>query len=179
MFIRVLSLVAMLAWMVAPCSAEALKLNKEKSKVEFVGKKTDGSHKGGFKEFTVDAKADTDSPDKSTINIEIDTESLWSDDAKLTEHLKNPDFFNVRKYPKIKFESTKIEVDGESATITGKLTMLDQTSEIKVPVKVNMSETSIALIADFKLDRTKFGMGYGKGKIDDQVEISAELKFDR
>lgn len=180
MLVRCLSVLALLVWTAVPSSAETLKLNKEKSKIEFVGKKTDGSHKGGFKEFSTETKADMDSPDKSSIKIEIDAESLWSDDEKLTAHLKNPDFFNVRKYPKITFESTKISVDGdESATIVGKLTLLDQTSEIKVPCKVSISDTSITIDADFKLDRTKFGMSYGKGKINDEVEVSAVLVFAR
>jgi polyisoprenoid-binding protein YceI len=180
MFIRCFSLVVVLSWLAVPSFAQTLKLNKEKSKIDFVGKKTDGAHKGGFKVFSTEAKADMDAPENSSLKIEIETDSLWSDDAKLTDHLKNPDFFNVRKYPKIVFESTKIEVDGdESATMTGKLTMLDKTVEIKVPCKTSLGETGITLNAEFKLDRTQFGMSYGKGKINDEVEIDCTLQFDR
>jgi polyisoprenoid-binding protein YceI len=35
------------------------------------------------------------------------------------------------------------------------------------------------LTAEFKLDRTKFGMEYGKGKINDEVEVTASLAFKR
>ncbi len=159
-------------------AADPLKLDKEKSKITFVGKKTDGKHSGGFKEFTVDAKADMEDPTKSSLAIEITTDSLFSDDEKLTGHLKNPDFFDVRKHPKIKFVSTKIEVAGETeATITGKLTMLGKEIELKVPCKVDASDTGITLEAKFKLDRTKWGMTYGEGKIDKEVEIDATMKF--
>ncbi len=58
-------------------SAQDLKLDLEKSKIDFVGKKPAGeSHKGGFKEFTADAKVDFDSPEKSTLTIDIKTASL-------------------------------------------------------------------------------------------------------
>jgi polyisoprenoid-binding protein YceI len=157
---------------------QPLKLNKEKSKIDFLGKKTDGQHAGGFKEFTVEAKADFETPANSSLQITIDATSLWSDDAKLTDHLKNPDFFDVRKYPKITFQSTKIESEGEGkAVIHGKMKMLDKEVEVKVPCDVEMNEDSITLKGKWKLDRSKFGMTYGAGKIDNDVEITSNLVF--
>lgn len=176
------SIVAVLAcaWLIAPAQAESLKLVKDKSKIDFVGKKTDGSHKGGFKEFKVEADANVDAPEKSKLKIEIETKSLWSDDEKLTDHLKNPDFFDVRKYPTIKFEMTGMEGVGTDApTLIGKLTMLEKTYDLRVPCKATMSDSEIILEADFKLDRTKWGMNYGAGKINNEVEIKSKLHFDR
>ncbi len=161
-------------------AADVLKLNKEKSKIGFVGKKTDGKHEGGFKEFTAEANANWDDPSKSTLQIDIDTGSLWSDNDGLTNHLKNPDFFDVRKYKSIKFQSTKIEHESEtSAKITGKLTLLDKTEEIVVPCKVEVSDTAVIVEADFKIDRTKWGMNYGTEKINKEVDITATLTFKR
>lgn len=159
---------------------DALKLVKEKSEITFVGKKTDGQHSGGFKEFKVDCEANFDDPSKSSITIDIDADSLFSDDEKLTNHLKNPDFFDVRKYPSITFESTKIEPSSDrEATITGKMKMLDKTVEIKVPCKVTAGDSSVELKADFKIDRTAWGMTYGEGKIEKEVQVIATLTFSR
>ena len=163
----------------SPAYAENWTLDAEKSKIDFVGKKPDGAHKGGFKGFKSEVKADLENPQNGSMKLEIEAESLWSDDPKLTEHLKNPDFFDVKKYPTIKFESTKIDMQGEEGTITGKLTLLDKTIEVKVPVKAEVSDSSVKVIADFKIDRTKWGMNYGKGKIDDEVSLKAELVFAR
>ncbi len=159
---------------------ETLEPNMEKCKITFVGSKPDGKHEGGFKKFKVDAEADFEDPSQSSLRIEIATESVWSDDKKLTAHLKAPDFFNVRKYPKIVFEATEIEPeDEEAATITGELKMLDKTEELEVPVVVEVDESTVKLVAEFKLDRTKWGMTYGKGKIHDDVKVVAEFVFDR
>ena len=158
---------------------ETLKADKEKSKISFVGKKSDGKHEGGFKDFKSEAKVDMETPDKSSLMIEIKTDSLWSDNEMLTAHLKNPDFFDVKKYPTIKFESTKIEVNGEEATITGKMTMLDKTVEIKIPTKSEINEKSLKVVAEFKIDRTKWGMNSAQGKVDNEVAIKAELVFPR
>jgi polyisoprenoid-binding protein YceI len=154
-----------------------------KSKIEFVGKKSDGQHSGGFKDFEALANVVDDSPEKSTLKITIKTDSLFSDDERLTGHLKNPDFFDVKKHPTITFESTKIAMDKEdpehAGTITGKLTMLGHEESLEVPVEVDADEEEINLVAKFKLDRTKWGMVYGEGKIDKEVEITATLHFDR
>jgi polyisoprenoid-binding protein YceI len=170
--------VALFGMVSTTLAADPLKLNAEKSSIEFVGKKTDGEHAGGFKKFTVDAKADMENPANSSMTIVIDTTSIWSDDTKLTDHLKNPDFFDVRKFPEIKFESTKVEPESESkATIIGKLTMLGKTAEVKVPCDVVASDSGIELTAKFEIDRTQWGMSYGVGKIKKEVAITAKMSF--
>lgn len=180
MLSRCAATIAVLAFLVSPALAEKLNLSKEKSKIGFVGKKADGEHKGGFKEFKVEGDANLEAPEKSKLQIDIDTTSLWSDDEQLTDHLKNPDFFDVKKYPKITFEMTGMEGAGsESPTLIGKLTMLGKTSELRVPCQASLSDSELILEADFNLDRTKWGMTYGKGKIKDEVVIKATLHFER
>ena len=170
-------LVALAACVVSPLqAAEDYKVSTEKSKIAFVGKKADGQHKGGFKKVTGSAQVDHETPENGSIKLEIDTASIWSDDEKLTAHLKNPDFFNVRKHPKITFESTKIEHTGEgTGVIIGKLTMLDKTVETKVPVKAEKTDDGILVQATFKIDRTKWGMNYGEGKILNDVDLVADI----
>ncbi len=179
---KLLAWIVALALVVSPAvAADQYKINSEKSKVDFVGKKKDGQHKGGFKKISGEGVADHDAPEKGSLKMTIDTTSLWSDDAKLTDHLKNPDFFHVSKHPTITFESTKIELKGETeANITGKLTMLGKTVETTVPVKVAMpNENTLELTATFKIDRTKWGMNYGEGKIEKDVELVASIVMNK
>lgn len=162
--------------------AEELTLDKDGSKIEFVGTKPDGKHNGGFKKFEVAAIADFENPGRSSINIQIDATSLWSDDEKLTNHLKSPDFFDVRKHPSITFESTEIVPgDGEDhkATIKGSMQMLGKSVELDVPAEAIVTDETIELTANFEIDRTKWGMEYGQGKVNNTVKISAKLKLKR
>lgn len=160
--------------------AEELKLDTEKSKIEFVGTKPDGKHDGGFKKFTAVAEKDAETPSDSSMAIKIDATSLWADDDRLTAHLKSPDFFDVRKHPEITFESTKV-IHGEqgAATIIGKLKMLGKEVEVKIPVKSKSTDEAIVMLTAFTIDRTKWGMTYGQGKVDNEVKISADLHFKR
>lgn len=162
--------------------ADELNLVLEESSIEFVGSKPDGKHKGGFKKFESSAIADFEDPTRSSLNIQIDTKSLWSDDEKLTNHLKSPDFFNVRKHPSITFESIEI-VHGEGETpkakINGDMNMLGQSVPIEVPILAEVTEETVKVTAEFSIDRTKWGMVYGKGKIEDEVKITAKLVYKR
>jgi len=88
-------------------------ITPETSKIEFVGSKKEGKHDGGFKAFTGSIKTADSDITKSTINVEIDTDSIWTDDdgkmKKLTPHLKSPDFFDAKKHPKASFISKEIK----------------------------------------------------------------------
>lgn len=157
-------------------AADPLKLDAKNSKIEFVGKKADGQHVGGFKTFKVDSTANPASLSAGVLTIEIDTASIWSDDDRLTNHLKNPDFFDVRKHPKIKFVSSKIEQESPTkATITGDLTMLGKTESVTLPAELKTDGKSLQLVTSFKIDRTKWGMNYGVGKVNNEVDVTATL----
>ena len=54
-----------------------------------------------------------DKLEDSTVEVEIDTNSLSSGFAALDEHLKSADFFDVETYPTATFKSTSIEMTGE------------------------------------------------------------------
>ncbi|MEM8911347.1 MAG: YceI family protein [Planctomycetota bacterium] len=136
--------------------ADGLQLDSANSKIEFVGTKPGGSHDGGFKDFTASATIDPANPLSGTLSIEIDSTSLWSDHPKLTNHLKNPDFFDVRKFPKISFKSTEM-MPGESAgagMVKGEMTMLGKTNEVEFPVTCAVDGTTCTLTGEFKIDRT-------------------------
>ena len=162
-------------------AAETLQPVMDKCQITFVGGKPDGStHDGGFKKFKIDAQADFEDASQSSLRIEIDTASLYADDPRLEAHLKNPDFFDVRKYPTAVFESTSIQSDDENqATIVGKLKLLGKVEEVKIPVKVDHSEDSVKLSGNFKLDRTKWGMTYGRegNKINKDVDVRVAFEF--
>jgi polyisoprenoid-binding protein YceI len=151
----------------APVFAAEAKLSGENTKIEFVGTKTDGKHEGGFKTVTGTASAEK-------ISVEIDCDSLYSDDAKLTAHLKSPDFFNVKENPKAKFVSTKIAKSDKGYTVTGDLTLNGKTKSIEFPATIDTSK-GFKLTAEFKINKEDFGMAYGKGKINNEVSLKVSV----
>lgn len=154
---------------------KTLQLNGENTKIEFVGSKPDGKHDGGFKTLKGTATGDLADPTTIRFHVEIDTESLWSDDPKLTAHLKNPDFFDVRKHPKASFKTTKIEKRDIGLIVTGELSILGVTKPIRFPAKLETTDQGLTFSTQFEIDRTNYGMNYGQGKINNLVKIKVSI----
>ncbi len=145
--------------------------------IEFTGTKKDGKHDGGFKKLAGTATVSGIDATTTKIDVTIETDSLWSDDAKLTGHLKSPDFFDVKTNPTAKFVATKVEngkVEGH--IITGNLTINGKTKSITFKAKITATEGKLAIVAIFEIDRTDFGMTFGEGKIDKKVAIRLKVE---
>jgi polyisoprenoid-binding protein YceI len=96
---------------------------------------------------------------------------MYSDDAKLTTHLKSPDFFEVKKFPQAKFVTTKVVRVGLENKVTGDLTMHGKTKSVTFPINFKHTLQGLNADATLKIDRTQWGITYGKGMIDDEVAI--------
>ena len=160
----------------AAAGAAEYDLTGKNTTITFVGTKPNGKHEGGFKSVTGTASVPGDDLTKLKITLDIDCNSLYSDNPKLTAHLKSPDFFGVKSNPSAKFVSTKVEKAGSQYKITGDLTMLGKTNSVTVPAQITMSGGTLAIAANFKIDRTQWGMSYGKGKVDDDVSLTVNIK---
>lgn len=171
----------------APTAAkgEALAITAENSKVEFTGSKVTGKHDGGFKAFSGTIDLVNSKPEESSVTVDIDATSVFSDNDGLTDHLKSPDFFDTAKFPKAGFKSTKL-VAGATApanyTVTGDLDLHGQVKSITFPAKIDVSADGVTVTAEFSINRKDFGIVYA-GKADDlirdDVVIRLNLKTDR
>src|SRR3954452_1051546 len=74
-------------------------LNGDNTKVGFVGTKPGGKHIGGFKTLTGTATYDGKDATTLKFTVDIDMSSTFTDNNMLTDHLKSPDFFNVKVNP--------------------------------------------------------------------------------
>ncbi|MBI1902082.1 MAG: YceI family protein [Planctomycetia bacterium] len=152
-------------------------LSPENTKIQFVGThsppKAPDPRTGGFAKFTGKAEVDADGKALKTVSVEIDTNSIWTQIDKLTNHLKSQDFFDARENPTAKFESTKIEPgDAGKCTITGNLTLLKTTKEISFPATVAVGDDGLTLTAEFDIDRMEFGIGKDQAGVENIVKMT-------
>ena len=150
---------------------QSFALSGDNTKLTFVGSKANGKHEGGFAKLVGTATVSDGNPATLKLEATIETDSLFSDDAKLTAHLKSPDFFSVKDNPKATFKSTKVEKTEKGYTITGDLTLLGKTKPVTMPATVAVTGDALTFSSDFQIDQTDWGMVYGKGKIDDVVKL--------
>ena len=149
------------------------------SEILFTGSKVTGSHSGGFKSFTGAFTVAGNALAGTGQKITIDMNSLWSDNDKLTEHLKSGDFFNVAKHPESSFELTGLKsVSGSQFEVSGNLTLNGTSKNITFPASAEVSEGKAKIHAKFDINRKDFGIVYA-GKADDLIrdEVVIELKL--
>ena len=163
------------------CGGEGSKmaLTPANTKIDFIGTKPNGKHEGGFAKFSGSIENITPGLKGAKITVEIQTGSLFSDNAKLTQHLLSADFFEAKAHPQAKFVSTAIEPKKDGAgthVITGDLTLRGTTKSISFPAKVQQSGGALDLSSEFTINKKDFGMTYGEGKIHNDVKIKVAVK---
>ena len=141
------------------------------SKVEWVGAKVTGDHTGGFK--VVQGSAVVKDGVLSQITAEIDINSIFSDNAKLTKHLLNKDFFEVASFPKAIFTSSKIE----EGNIQGTLDMKSIKKDISFPAKISVTPQAVDIQAEFTINRRLWNINYD-GRANNLIKDNVLIKLD-
>ena len=164
-------------------STEASAITPDNATIGFVGSKVTGSHVGGFKLFKGSFEVDPTKLESSKITAEIDTNSIFTDTDRLTNHLKSPEFFDVAKFPTSTFVSTGIEAGAKDPkakdathTVTGNLTLHGVTKSISFPAKIAASGDKATLDSEFFINRKDFGITY-PGKANDLIRDEVVIKL--
>lgn len=132
----------------------------------------------GSVRFDKEAKA-------GTIDIVVQTASVYSGSKGFDEHLRTADLFDVAKHPTMRFVSDHLVFDGERLVeVPGQLTLLGQTHPLTLKALqfrcyANPRAKTEACGGDFEavIDRTQWGMDYlVKVGIPKSVRIGATIE---
>jgi polyisoprenoid-binding protein YceI len=161
-----------------PANAETLAITPENSKVEFVAAKVTRSHNGSFKQFSGAIDLVNNSPEQSRVTIDVQANSVVTDEPDLTKHLQTPDFFDVAKFPKATFTSTKIEPlsSGGTHNITGNFELHGVKKAITFPATIQVAADKVIVSAEFSINRKDWNLTY-PGKADDLIRDGVVIKL--
>jgi polyisoprenoid-binding protein YceI len=144
------------------------KVDEEVSKVRWTGYKVGGSHFGtvGIKEGVVYEKDGVFAGGRFVMDmaqIVVDDIEDLEQNKKLTNHLKNEDFFNVEKYPETTFELTQVlqEYGTNMYSVVGIMTIKDVTKEVGILAHIIKEGDKYIVDSKFALDRSLFNVRYG------------------
>lgn len=145
---------------------------------------------GQFSTYEGSVIATNDDFSDAKINFVIDVNSVDTDNEKRDAHLKNADFFETEKYPKMTFISTSVEKIAEGKyNLKGKLTLHGVTKEISLAmtyggtVKDPWGNTKAGLKVTGVINRTDFGLKYnsvleaGSLMIGEEVTITCKVEL--
>src|SRR2546426_3508372 len=146
--------------------------------------------KGHFNVLSGQLRIDEAHPESSWVEAEVDAASIDTRDEKRNGHLRSPDFFDVEKFPKITFKSTKVEhVGGQDYKVTGDLTMHGVTRQVTFNAeyagqlqKDAFGLRRAGLAAKATINRKDFGLNWnvaletGGVMVSDKVNIEIDLE---
>ncbi len=115
-----------------------------------------------------------DSLSNSFFRVTIKSESINTDNITRDRHLKEEDYFDVKKYPLISFVSGNIQKTGKNQyVVSGRLTIKKETRDIQIPFSVDRSGSGLLFDGSFKMNRRDYGVGGGSTISD---ELTVEIK---
>jgi polyisoprenoid-binding protein YceI len=147
---------------------------------------------GNFRDFDVSFMSSKDDYSDATVDASIKVASINTDNERRDGHLKTDDFFNVEKYPLIRFKSTSFDKVGENKyKITGDLTIRDITKQVTFDavyngtIKAPWGATVSSWKATLSVNRFDYGLKWRKA-IDtggliagDTVNITLNLELNK
>ena len=153
-------LMTVMAWV--SVSSQVLKPVDEKSSVKFRIKNFGfNTVTGSFKGIQGTIKYSPENPSSSSMDVTVDSKSVNSGIKMRDNHLRKEEYFDVKKYPVIRFISTKITPSSKTGTlfIFGKLTIKNVTREVSFPFTAVSEEDGYVFSGEFKINRIDFGVG--------------------
>ncbi len=140
--------------------------------------------RGQFKAVTGTVALDEADLTRSRVQVEVDAASIETGEPKRDGHLKSPDFFDVAKFPKLSFRSTRIERAGDEFKLTGDLTMHGVTrpvtltvDSLSAPTKDPYGRLVRGVSAHGKLNRKDWGLAWNAPLETGGVLVGEEVKL--
>ena len=133
---------------------------------------------GRFNSFSGELHLDRSNLSNSVAQATIEVASIDTNNSDRDAHLRTDDFFDAENYPEITFLSTQWENTGnDTFKITGDLTIRGVTKEVVLDARVlgfgqGRGDTIVTgWKARTTIDRTDFGVSYGRPVIGSSVDI--------
>lgn len=138
---------------------------------------------GSFKSFSGDFDFDPKTNTFKSLDALIDAGSIDTGNEKRDDHLRGPDFFDVKKYPNITFKMLSYKADGDEGEMVGELTIKDVTK--KVTLKTDIKGTAVdpwgnervGFELEGEIDRKEFGLNWNKALEAGGVLVGNEVEL--
>lgn len=142
---------------------------------------------GAFSNASGSLVLNADQPAQSKIDITVPTDSIQTTVPKLTDELKGSDWFNVSKYPKAHFVSSKVTSTGDdTAKVEGQLTLKGVTKPATLNVRFHgagVNPLDKAYTAGFEatttIKRSEYGITKYVPSVGDNVTLKIEGAFEK
>jgi len=147
------------------------------SKVRFVIKNFGINTGGTFEGLTGSIIFDPANLGSASFNVSVDAKSVDTDMEARDNHLRKEEYFDVEKYPKLSFRSTKITTTNKEGFLFmfGVITIKNISKEISFPFQQTSKDGGILFEGEFKLNRRDFGVGGKSFSMSDELNVELSI----
>ena len=149
----------------------------EGSKIHFVVKNFAIKTGGDFTGVKGTIKFDPAKLSASSIDVTVEAASVDTDSEMRDEHLKEDEFFDVVKYPTIRFKSTKVTSSTQAGRfyVFGNLTMKGVTKPVQFGFSATPKDDGYFFEGDFEINRLDYKVGDNSVALRKNVKISLKV----
>lgn len=119
---------------------------------------------------------------KSTVTADIRADTIDTDNSLRDKDLRSPDFFEVDKYPEIKFQSTSVEKRGGDYVAIGNLTIKDVTRQVELPFTLTQAEVrgkkKLGIETSLTINRLDYHVNYDPSGTTVSKEVKIEIDLE-
>jgi polyisoprenoid-binding protein YceI len=113
----------------------------------------------------------------SSIEASVDVNTINTDNSSRDEHLRNADFFDVVRYPKISLKSVAFKhKSGNNYVGTFILTIKDKSKQIEMPFTFLDKDNTLGFKGTFKINRLDFGVGSESMILSNDVTVTIDCE---
>ena len=155
-------------------------LDESHAYVDFSIRHLLATSKGSFQKVTGNVNFDNEN---TAIEIIIDVNSIYTGNEKRDKHLRSDEFFDVEKYPTIKFVSNNVVKTEEGYVANGELNMRGVTKDVSFNfVYLGKQDTpwgfpSAAFSGTLTVNKNDFGLTYGGSILGEEVTVEYSFEL--
>lgn len=162
--------------LVLACAGAYAQADLTRSKISFEIKNMGIRTGGTIDKVQANVQFDPAQLGSSKIEAVAEAASINTDNTMRDNHLKNEDYFDVAKYPKISMESTSFKKKGSGFVGIFNLTIKDKTKPVEMPFTYTSLNSGHLFKGSFKINRRDFGVGGSSMTMGDDVTINIEAE---
>ena len=168
---------AMLLGAGAAAAVTSFTSDTDQSRLEFIGIQAGAEFKGVFHKFTANVDFAPEALASSRIDVQIDMNSVDSNDKDRDTTIRGKDVFDVAHYPTAHYITKSITKTAAGFSAVGALTLHGVTKDVPIEFQFAPGGAGAKLAGSAKLKRLDFGVGQGDWQSTTTVGDAVKINF--
>lgn len=145
-------------------------VDKSKSHMKFTAEQNGEEFTGLFEDYTPVIKFDPNDLSNAKVSVDIDIGTAETGDIDRDEALPGKDWFNLKAFPKAKFETTSFShMGGDKYEAKAVLTLRGMSKNVTFPFSLKIQDGVADMVGQLIINRRDYNIGNGMWKSQDWV----------